>query len=585
MSIPDDVIEQVRDAADVVELIGESVDLRRTGTDYRGPCPFHGGAKRNFAVIPKKQMFYCFVCHEGGDVFTYYMKTMGLDYPHAVREVAQKIGITIPERSTGGPDPRDPLYGAVSVAADWFAHRLREGSDAASARDYLASRGFDLGNLPQGLGFSPKGPEFLKAMETLGVSEDVLLRSGLAVKRDDESARPRFWGRLLFPIHDVAGRVVGFGGRVIGEGEPKYLNSPDSEIFHKGRLLYNLHSAKHAIRRVGRAIAVEGYTDVLRAVEAGVENVVACLGTAFTTEQATLLKRYTQETVLLYDNDAPGMRASFRAADELLRVSMRTFIATPPPGEDPDSLVANGGAEALQTVIDDAIDVFERKLQLIERKGWLENVAGRRRALDRLLPTLRAAKDPVMQDLYVGRASEDLGIGIESIRRELAETRDRPQRPPSPSVAPAQNAPWRLRPERYLVQVMVHEPQWRERVAERLSSSPDDLAEPERELLARLGALPADMPASEVLQRVTSPARALLADVLNEPWGKKMDVDATVSGALNKIESRRVEAELNDRKRRLPLMADEDKEAAVDEIRALRKKRNDLNPARWPVIR
>ena len=414
----------------------------------------------------------------------------------------------------------------------------------------------------------------------------MLLRSGLAVKRDDESVRPRFWGRLLFPIHDVAGRVVGFGGRVIGDGEPKYLNSPDSEIFHKGRLLYNLHNAKQAIRRVGRAIAVEGYTDVLRAVDAGVENVVASLGTAFTTEQATLLKRYTQETVLLYDNDAPGMRASFRAADELLRVSMRTFIATPPPGEDPDTLVANGGAEALQQVIEDALDVFERKLQLIEQKGWLENVAGRRRALDRLLPTLRAAKDPVMQDLYVGRASEGLGVGVESIRREIAGRRDHAPRSaalPAHAAQPQDEAPRRSRPERDLLRVMVHETEWRSRVAEQLPPL-DGVAEPERELLGAIRSLSDDEPASELLAVVSPAARALLSHTMNEPWGE-IDVDAMVSGAMNKLESRVLEGELRERKRRLPLLPDQDKPALTKEIDSLSRRIHKLNPARWPVIR
>ncbi len=156
--IPDDVIEQVRDSADMVGLIGEHVELKRTGTDYRGPCPFHGGTHRNFAVIPKKQMFYCFVCHEAGDVFTFYMKKMGMDYPTAVREIARKVGITIPERRSTGPDPREPLFSAVSAAAEWYARRLREGDDGRAARRYLEQRSFDLEKLgPLGLGWAPRG--------------------------------------------------------------------------------------------------------------------------------------------------------------------------------------------------------------------------------------------------------------------------------------------------------------------------------------------------------------------------------------------------------------------------------------------
>src|SRR5438105_6358806 len=241
--IPDDVIEQVREAADIVGIIGEHVELKRTGSDFRAPCPFHGGTHRNFAVIPRKGMFYCFVCHAGGDVFTFFMKKLGMDYPTAVREVARRAGITIPERGPTGPDPREPLYSAVATAADWFAGRLRDDPEAQIARDYLTTRHLDLETVqPLGLGYAPRGKAFLDAMKGLGVRDEVLLEAGLLAKREDGTLAPRFRGRLLFPIHDLRGRVVAFGGRILGEGEPKYLNSPDTPIFHKGKLPYNLHS-------------------------------------------------------------------------------------------------------------------------------------------------------------------------------------------------------------------------------------------------------------------------------------------------------------------------------------------------------
>ena len=481
-AIPDELIEQVRDAADLIHLLGEHIDLKRMGADYRGPCPFHGGTKRNLAVIPKKQMYYCFVCHEGGDVFTFFMKHFGMDYPAAVREVAAKVGVVIPERPTGGPDPREPLFSAASVAAEWYARRLREAPDGEIARKYLEKRGLSGEALhPLGLGFAPKGKAFLDAMEKLGISPDVLLEAGLAVRREDESVRPRFWGRLLFPIHDLRGRVVGFGGRVLGDREPKYLNSPDSRIFHKGQLLYNLHYARPAIRRAEKAIVVEGYFDVLRTVEAGIDNVVAPLGTALTSDQAALLKRYTTEVVLLYDNDPAGLRASFRAGDELLRAAVRVSIATLPQGEDPDTVVVKGGAKALNEIVDDALDVFERKLQLLDRKGWLGSLRGRRRALDKLLPTLRAVRDSVTRDLYVTRAAEMLGITAASVRAEIG----------SPPAHRTQGEPRQrggvlrrgraggMSAERNLTRVMVHEPGWRSRIAEQVPD-PSVLGDPDR---------------------------------------------------------------------------------------------------------
>ena len=393
--IPDDVIEQVREAADLVGIVGEHVELKRAGADWRGPCPFHGGTHRNFAVIPKKGMFYCFVCHEAGDVFTFLMKRLGMDYPTAVREVARRCGIVIPERAgPAGPDPREPLFSAVAAAHEWFARQLREAAVGEPARRYLVERGLDLETAAVlGLGYAPPGGALLDALKGLGLEIPVLLEGGLVVKREDGTVVPRFRGRLLFPIHDLRGRVVAFGGRVIGEGEPKYLNSPDTPVFHKGQLLYNLHAAKQAIRKAERAVLVEGYFDVLAVSRAGVEEVVAPLGTGLTADQAALLRRYTGHVVLLYDSDEAGLRATFRAADELLRHGMRVSVATLPEQEDPDTLVRGGGARALEEVLRQAVDVLERKIQLLERRGWFVTLPGRRRALDRLLPTIRAARD------------------------------------------------------------------------------------------------------------------------------------------------------------------------------------------------
>ena len=474
--IPDEIVEQVRDAADLIELIGESVELKRTGTDYRGPCPFHGGTHRNFAVIPKKGIYYCYVCHEGGDAFTYLMKRFGMDYPSAVREVARRVGITVPERNERqGPDPREPLFGAVAVAQEWFATQLRESPEAKPARAYLEQRHWDLqAVVPLGLGYAPRGSAFLETARELGIEEDVLIEAGLVVRRDDGGTYPRFRGRLIFPIHDLRGRVVAFGGRIIGQGEPKYLNSPESEIFHKGRTLYNLHHAKQAIRQAECVILVEGYFDVLRLNQAGFDHVVAPLGTALTAEQAQLLKRYTSRAILLYDSDAAGLRATFRSADELLRHEFEVGVATLPAGEDPDSLVQSGGRAAMQTVLDDAIDVLERKVQILQRKGWFEGIEQRRRALDRLMPTVRAAKSSITKELYLTRLAELTGVAKEVLAQD-AEERVRRQAPPAPSpdrVAPGARGRRRRDgelAERDLLRVLLYSPMWLDRARDQVA--------------------------------------------------------------------------------------------------------------------
>jgi DNA primase len=473
--IPEEVIEQVRDATDIIALVGESVELKRTGSDYRGPCPFHGGTHRNFAVIPRKGLFYCYVCHEGGDAFSFLMKRFGMDYPTAVRELARRAGIVIPEaQEKQGPDPNEPLYGAVAAAGEWFARRLRESPDADEARRYLQSR-----DIPEdksgelGLGYAPHGAHFMDAMRALGITDEVLLAAGLAFRRDDSRIVPRFRNRLLFPIHDGRGRPVGFGGRLLGPGEPKYLNSPETPIFHKGRQLYNLHNAKSSIRQEQVVLVVEGYFDVLRLVLAGIDHVVAPLGTALTPDQAGLLQKLAPSAVLLYDSDAAGLRATFRAGDELLRRGVRVRVATMPSGEDPDTLVRKGGAAALERVLKDAVDILERKIQLLERRGWFEGIEHRREALDRLLPTLRSTSDPIMRELYLGLVAERTGVSREVLEKEAKAL---PAAAPesvgpapvrqdgrSPEPTPVRRTPVGTSAERALVTLFLADSDWLER--------------------------------------------------------------------------------------------------------------------------
>jgi DNA primase len=470
------------------------------------------------------------------------------------------------------------------VAAEWYAKRLREGKDAAEARAYLEQRGFPPEEtLLLGLGFAPKGDEFAATMRQLGLKDERLLDAGLLVKREDGTLRPRFWGRLLFPIHDLRGRVVGFGGRVLGEGEPKYLNSPDSAVFHKGRLLYNLHQAKQAIRQAEFAVVVEGYFDALRLVQVGVENAVAPLGTGLTPEQAALLRRFTEQVVLLYDGDAPGLRATFRAADELLRAGLRVSVATVPPGHDPDTLARKGGGDAVRQVLDDAVDVVERKLQLLEKKSWLQSVAGRRRALDRLLPTLRAPRDPVTRDLYVGRVAEALGVTRGSIESEMRMTRIQPAARRADAAPPAAGAARVEGPERDLLRVMVHHVDWRGRIAEQLTDR-SALGQPGARLfvgLARVGGAPA----SELAATLDGDTKALLAELLAEP-PVEGDVDRIVEGALNALESRRLRAELDELQRTMAFKPEAEQSELLRRADTLTRQINKLSPAaNWNVIR
>ena len=564
--IPDEIVEQVRDGADLVGIIGETVELKRTGSDYRGPCPFHGGTHRNFAVIPKKGRYYCFVCHESGDVFSWFMKRVGMDYPTAVREAARRVGIVIPERAErAGPDPLEPLFGAVAVAQDWFTRQLVESSDAAGAREYLGGREVPLETAAlHGLGYAPPGRAFLAGMAQLGVEQKVLVEAGLAAVRDDGNVVPRFRGRLLFPIHDLRGRVAGFGGRLLGPGEPKYLNSPENAIFHKGRQLYNLHLAKGAIRREEFVILVEGYFDVLRLVLAGIEHVVAPLGTALTSDQATLLRRFAPAATLLYDSDQAGLRATFRAGDELLRHAVRVRVATMPAGEDPDTLVRRGGAAALEPILGDAVDLLDRKLQLLEQKGWFEGVDHQREALDRLLPTIRAAADPITRDLYLKEVAQRTGVSRETLVQQVADRQD-PGIPP-PSV-PFRGDPARQEEgqrvarsrtvrrvdaaERDLLRVLIRDRGWLDRAAAEVPVDWFETAEL-REVYETLRRSPENAGSTLFLEQLSPGARRAYAwlDSIEAKYGVP-DPDRTYVDACRTLEVRPLRRQLAALNRRI----------------------------------
>lgn len=425
--IPEEIVEQISQQADIVAIIGEYVKLKKTGSAWRGPCPFHQGTGPNFSVQPSGG-YTCFVCGEKGTVFTFVQKRLGMSFPEAVRFVGEKTGIEVPEyqRKREGPDPREPLWELQATVAEYFQHTLWDAPAGEQARAYLKDRDVSRATAERfGLGYAPRDLNAMRAhLNGLGIDDARLIASGLLVQHEDrDEPRPRFRDRLLFPILDQSGHTVGFGGRLLGPGEPKYLNSAESEIFSKGKLLYNLANARHAIRREDKILLVEGYFDALRLVDAGIENVVAPMGTALTDAQADLMARYTKHAVLLYDSDGPGQKATFRAADVLLAKGIEVRVVTLPEGDDPDTYTRKHGAAGMAPLIDQAMDVFDRKVQLLQRAGWFADLQHKRRALDRLLPTIRAASDPITRDLYLARTAEAAGIAREVLLSELHAVR------------------------------------------------------------------------------------------------------------------------------------------------------------------
>ncbi|HET7464398.1 MAG TPA: DNA primase [Longimicrobium sp.] len=503
MPIPDHLVEQIRESADMVEIISEHTRLKRSGKTFRGPCPLHGGEGPNFSVDPAKGFYKCFVCGEGGTVYTFLMKHLGMSYPDAIRYVAERVGIEVPDERQERPeeDPHRHYYEVNAFARDWFRKQLWETDGGRAAREYLEKRGvtrehaerFELGWAPE------EWNGFSEAARKHGIPDWLMLELGLL--KESKSGRDPydvFRGRVIFPILDLQGRVVAFGGRILGSAEehvPKYLNSPETPIYTKGRTLYGLNWAKNAIRREETALVVEGYMDWVSLASHGVGHAVAPLGTAMTEEQAQLIARYCERAILLYDSDKAGLKATFRSGDELLRAGVEVLVATLPQGEDPDSLVRTQGADALRRYLNDAVDVLERKIQILERRNYFGSIRGTRQAIDSLLPTVRAAADEVLRGVYIQRISVKTGVPRETLEREAAEVpaherragpadrRQREQRDAAPPGRRAEDVAVMTRrvqemnlPERILLLLMFRDEAWVERAAAEVS--PADFRDP-----------------------------------------------------------------------------------------------------------
>ncbi len=416
-----DKIEEVRARADIVEIVGAQVRLRRAGRNFVGLCPFHNEKTPSFSVNAERGFFHCFGCGVGGTVFDFVMKVEGLTFAEALQSLARRYGIVLPEHSGAAGPPageRDALALPNQTAAEFFAHVLWKTADGAPARDYLKARGItEVTAQAFMLGFAPARPANLAAVIGKRGMLEAAVKVGLVKREAGRAPYDMFRARLMFPIRDAQGRVIGFGGRVLDQRLPKYINSPESPIYSKSRALYGVFEARQAIAKVDRAIVVEGNIDVIALWQAGFKETVASLGTSLTVDQLRLLARYTRNIVACFDGDAAGRKASLRALEVFLGAGLLGRGVFLPSGFDPDTLVRDRGAQAFTELLESSellVDYFLRE----QAAAAGATLSGRARAAERVAEILRMVANPFEFDLLARKAADSLGVGEVLLRKE-----------------------------------------------------------------------------------------------------------------------------------------------------------------------
>ena len=452
--IPDETLQAIRERVSIVEVVSGYVTLKKAGRNHLGLCPFHSEKTPSFTVSDDRGLFHCFGCGAGGTVFTFLMRVERVDFPEAVQLLARRAGVSLPARvdQPGGGEPRDRLFELNEAAQAYFREAFQSAA-GRGARQYLEKRGLTAAAIERyGLGYCPPaGGGVARALSARRLSSAHATELGLIGRRSDGRFYDRFWGRVTFPIRDGSGRILGFGGRTLGNDHPKYLNSPESSLFHKGQVLYGLFEARQAIRDADRVVIVEGYLDALALVEAGIGHAVASLGTALTAAQLRLARRFAPEVVAFFDGDRAGQEAAVRAFAVCAETGIWGLGAFLPETFDPDSYVRAHGAAATRSLLDNAIplaDFFIRRLD----PGSDASLPRRASAAEKIGQVIARIPDAFQFDLIARRAAQQLGVD-EGLFREL-RAGAAPARAPEPLPASARFDERRRPEEETLIEAM-----------------------------------------------------------------------------------------------------------------------------------
>ena len=483
ISIPDHIIDEIRDRTDIVTVISDHVVLKKVGKNFKGLCPFHSEKTPSFSVSPDKRIYHCFGCGVGGNVFKFLMEIQSISFPEVLKVLAERAGIPLPRNSSDhstdpGHKERESLRKLNEAATRYFQSLLKNPEGGLSARNYLTSRHFDAEILERyRVGWAaPTWKGLLThVQQKSSVTQEQLLKSGLIIKKEDSSTvYDRFRGRVIFPIKDLHSNIIGFGGRSINEeDQPKYLNSPETLLYQKSETLFGMDQAKQAIRKENQVILVEGYFDQMRAVQHGVEYVVATCGTALTAKQASMLRNHAETAILIFDSDSAGRSAAEKGFDILLEHGMNVKIVVLPDGQDPDSFIQEQGAESFLEKIRNAKPFMESYIDALVRESPGQTPADKVKMANQILPLLAKIKNTVERSAWLEKFTSKTNIDDRTFLKELSKalTQNQPRMAETKSeLAPLLNL------EKHLVHLILSDKETAQMVL--LEVDPEDFSDP-----------------------------------------------------------------------------------------------------------
>ncbi|OIO32823.1 MAG: DNA primase [Candidatus Omnitrophica bacterium CG1_02_40_15] len=426
--IPENILNEIQDKCDIVEVISSYIPLKPSGRNFKACCPFHHEKTPSFVVSPDKQIYHCFGCNSGGNVFNFLKEYEKIDFIDAVKMLAEKTGVKLPEsRSHGDQDDSlvSTLYSVNDIAANYYSSLLEKLGSSLEPKRYIAKRGLDEAIIKKfRVGYADSSwKALLDYLLARGVKQDIILKAGLVIKGKDSSYYDIFRDRVIFPIFDARDKVIGFGARVMDETLPKYINSPETAVYKKGQHLYGLNFAKAHIKERNFAIITEGYLDVITCHQYGVNNTIASLGTALTTEQIRLLKRYTHNIVMLYDADQAGEMASLRGLDLFLEEDMNVKIATLEKGHDPDSFLRKFGKEKFDEIIKKSKSLFTYKLNILQSRSNNTEPESKAETIREMLSTINRVRNAIIKAEYIKLLAQELSVKEDAVWEELRKVR------------------------------------------------------------------------------------------------------------------------------------------------------------------